>query len=272
MPFDTYALVKTAAWLLSPLPLAVAGLLLGLLLAWRKRGRSGIGLAMLSLGLLWAASLPWVAWRLAFSLESRYPMLNAQATPVADVAVVLGGALAAQRLPLNPQINLGSAADRVFFAGELYRAGKVRALILSGGLQPGDEGVPPEAEVMRELLRNLRVPDAAMHLEARSRTTRENAGYSLQLIHELRARRVLVVTSALHMPRAMAYFRQVTAGSGVTVIAASTDGEALGQDNEGLRQWLPDAGALAWSSRSVKEYLGWLQAGFLHWWVEKGMA
>jgi hypothetical protein len=48
-------------------------------------------------------------------------------------------------------------------------------------------------------------------------------------------------------------------GRGITVLAATTDVEALGDELDPLRQWLPDAGSLAWSSRSIKEYLGLVQ-------------
>ena len=75
----------------------------------------------------------------------------------------------------------------------------------------------------------------------------------------LGARRVLLVTSALHMPRALAAFQVVFAGSGVTVVPAATDAEALGDEPELRTAWLPDARSLEWSSRSVKEYLGLAQ-------------
>ena len=73
------------------------------------------------------------------------------------------------------------------------------------------------------------------------------------------ARRVLLVTSALHIPGALAVFQAVFAGSGVTVVPAATDAEALGDEPELRTAWLPDARSLEWSSRSVKEYLGLAQ-------------
>lgn len=247
------------AALASPLSLALLAGLVALLLFWRGWRRASVALALMSLAGLWLVSTPWAAWHMADSLERRYPLMAVQATPQADAALVLGGALAAAQLPLRPHINLGSAADRVWHAGELYRAGKVRWLLLSGGNQPGYEHLPAESEAMREMLRVMQVPDSAMRLEGLSRNTRENARYSLAMARELGVRRLLLVTSALHMPRAMATFEAAFQGSGIELVAAATDAEALGDELDPSMQWWPDAGSLAWSSRSIKEYLGLLQ-------------
>ena len=166
------------------------GGLVALLLAWRGWRRAGSVVAALCLTGLWLASTPWLAWTLAVSLEGRYPPLTADETPVADAVLVLGGALAAANPPLRPQMNLGSSADRVWHAGALYRAGKARWVLLSGGNQRGYEQMPSEAEGMRQMLRVLAVPDSAMRLEGRSRNTRENAGYSVAMVREVGARRV----------------------------------------------------------------------------------
>ena len=239
--------------------LALLGALLAWGLVWRGRLRAGLSLALLCLGGLWAVSTPWVAWALALPLESRHPPVPAAASPAADAVLVLGGAMQAARPPGQPHLGFGSAADRVWHAAALYRAGKARWVLVSGGNKPGDEDVVPEAEAMAVVLRALGVPASALRLEGRSRNTRENAQLSLALARQVGAKRVLLVTSALHMPRALAVFQGVFAGSGVTMIPAATDAEALGDEPRGWAAWLPDARSLEWSSRSVKEVLGLAQ-------------
>jgi len=128
-----------------------------------------------------------------------------------------------------------------------------------GGNQPGYEDVAPEAEAIAEVLRALGVPASALRLERRSRNTRENAEFSLPLVRQLGVKRVLLVTSALHMPRALAVFQAVYAGSGVTIVPAATDADALGDEPGGWVAWLPDAKSLEWSSRAIKEFLGLAQ-------------
>jgi hypothetical protein len=97
---------KFVGGLVSPLMLVLLGGLLALLLLWRGWRRAGTVLALLCLGGLWLASTPWLAWTLAMSLETRYPPVPAQASPVADAVLVLGGALAAPRPPAQPHIGL----------------------------------------------------------------------------------------------------------------------------------------------------------------------
>ena len=254
-----FELAKFAGWLLSPLSVALLGGLLALLLVWLGRRRLGLALAALCLAMLWLFSTPWLAGTLAEHLESQYPPVAVEATPSADAILVLGGAVVAANPPLQPHLSLKNAADRVWHAGALYRAGKARWVLLSGGNQPGYEDQPPEAQAMREMLRVLGVPDDAMRLEGRSRNTRENAAFSRDLVQAVRARRVLLVTSAMHMPRALATFRAAFAGTGVAFLPASTDADALGDELDPLGQWLPDARSLEWCSRAIKEVLGLLQ-------------
>lgn len=239
--------------------LGLLGGLLALGLVWRGARRAGLALASLCLGGLWLVSSPWLAWALAMPLESRYPPVRAAASPPADAVLVLGGAMEAARPPEQPHIGFGMAADRVWHTAALYHAGKARWVLVSGGNKPGDEDVAPEAEAMAEVLRALGVPASALRLEGRSRNTRENAQHSLALVRQVGARRVLLVTSALHMPRALDEFRAAFVGSGVTFIPATTDADALGDEPWGWAAWLPDAKSLEWSSRSIKEYLGRVQ-------------
>ena len=260
-------LTKFIGWLVSPLPLAVVGGLLALVLVWRGWRRAGGWLGALCLAALWGASTPWLAWALTERLERQYPPLAVEATPRADAAVVLGGAVSAAQPPDKPQVHLSSSADRVWHAGLLYRAGKARWLVLSGGNQPGYEHLTPEAEAMRQILQVMGVPGPAMRLDARSSNTRENAGYSVKLVQQIGARRVLLVTSALHMPRAMAIFQTAFRGTGVTLIAAATDARTFGNAPDSAWDLLPDVNALALSSRAIKEYLGLLQV----WLLSKGV-
>lgn len=254
-----YEVNKIVGGLVSPLMLALLGGLLAWGLAWRGRRRAGLALAALCLGGLWLVSTPWVAWALAMPLESQHPPVPAAASPVADAVLVLGGAMAAALPPEQPHLSFGMAADRVWHAASLYRAGKARWVLAIGGNKPGYEDVPPEAEAIAEVLRALGVPASALRLEGRSRNTRENAEFSLPLVRQLGAKRVLLVTSALHMPRALAVFQAVYAGSGVTIVPAATDADALGDEPGGWAAWLPDAKSLEWSSRAIKEFLGLAQ-------------
>jgi uncharacterized SAM-binding protein YcdF (DUF218 family) len=242
--------------LLSPLVLALVLWALAVVLFWRGHRRLGLSAGLLAVLGLWAIATPLVANRLAYSLERRFPAVLADQAPQAHAIVLLGGALSGARPPERPSFDLGAAADRVWYAAALFKAGKASWILVSGGNQPGAEGMQAEAEAMRSMLLSLGVPASAIRLEALSRNTAENAQQSLGLIQAVSAKRVLLVTSALHMPRALRTFQAALRGSGVTVLPATTDVEGLPDTLDPLGRWLPDAGSLLLSTRALKEYLG----------------
>ena len=162
----------------------------------------------------------------------------------------MGGAVSPPQLG-GSEIHLHSAADRVWYAARLFHAGKAPLLILSGGSDPEYQAFS-EARAMATFLSDLRVPDQAMVLEEQSRNTRQNAAYSAALLKARGIDRILLVTSALHMPRAMALFT----ARGLQVIPAPTDFEASQLPQPGLLAWLPDVGALDASGRAIKELVG----------------
>lgn len=251
-----FELGKVVGWLLSPLALALACLGSALLLDWLRRPLAGLLVGLLGFAGLWWVSTPLVAHALAHQLEALYPALLVEHSPKADAIVVLGGALSGASPPERPLFDLGSAADRVWFAAALYQAGKAPWIVVSGGNLPGSAGIQVEAVAIRSMLLTLGVPDSAIRLEGNSRNTAENARESVKLIRDIGARQVLLVTSAMHMPRALRIFQGDLREFGVTVLPASTDVEGLPGSLHWLGQWLPDANALALSSRALKEYLG----------------
>lgn len=244
-------LSKLATVLITPLGFCLAVMLLGLVLLVRG-ARTG-GLFMLTAGavLLWVASMP-VTGRAALGLlERQYAPMTAAEAPKSDVAIVLGGAVSAATPPrVGP--DLGEASDRVSYAAELYRAGRVKAVIVSGGNLPWSAAAVPEAEAIRSLLMAWGVPGQAIHTGGTSRTTAENAREVQALWPQLGAVSALLVTSASHMPRALATFRK----AGLPVTPAPTDIRAVDEPFD-LLDLLPDAGALKDTSDAVKEYVGY---------------
>lgn len=248
-----FLIEKTAALLLMPLGM---GLLLGVLALiagmgrWRKLGWV---LGCLAVAWLYLWSTPWLSMHARATIESAYPARLAIDVEVAPVAVVLGGGIASPAPPVRFMPDLGSAADRVWFAAQLFHAGKVERIVLSGGVDSRIGGLS-EAESMRIFIRDLGVPDAAIHLESTSINTRQNAEHVGQLLNDWGVDRLLLVTSALHMPRAMRQFE----AQGLVVFPAATDHEALDTAWD-IRKLLPDSDSLDGSGRAIKEWIGfWL--------------
>ncbi|GIX30234.1 MAG: hypothetical protein KatS3mg124_0706 [Porticoccaceae bacterium] len=232
--------------LTSPLGIALlcdAAALASLLAARRRQAA-----LLLALATGWLAfwSLPPVGTAAIGRLEATYPPRAPWELPRAQAIVVLGGGVSGTGLAAQP-VDLGDAADRVWYAARLYRAGRAPLVVLSGGAAPGRL---PEAVAMAALIRDLGVPDQALLLEEESRNTRGNARNTARLLAPLGIRRVLLVTSAWHMERALAHFR----AAGLDPIPAPTDHQA--DLARFPYPWLPDVRALELSSRAFKELLG----------------
>ncbi len=243
--------------LVYPLGLACLLVLLALLL---RRQRFQRLVLLLALALLMIASNRWVALGLARSLEWRY-LPNGE-LPQAEAIIVLGGGTLSSQYP-RPIVEVDQAGDRLIYAAQLYHQGKAERLLLSGGRVDWISAGNPPAEDMAALLELLGVPRQAMWLESESRNTYENAANARALLQPLSIRRVILVTSAAHMPRALALFEK----QGFQVIPAPTDFTvtfAGWQKLQGgglatqLLAFLPSAENLALTTRMLKEYLGML--------------
>ena len=154
--------------------------------------------------LLWLGGSRWVAVSLVHSLESQY---SGAADPASAPAVVVLGGGTLPATPPRTAVELGGAGDRLLEAARLYRAGKAPRIVVSGGRIGWSRTHSPESTDMAEVLEFLGVPRAAILQEPRSRNTYENAIETRRLLAAEGIDRVLLVTSALHMPRAVALFR-----------------------------------------------------------------
>ncbi|WP_025280487.1 YdcF family protein [Ectothiorhodospira haloalkaliphila] len=174
-------------------------ILLGLLL-WRRRlGRLAI---WLGLGVLYVASLPAVSYALIHGLEARsgaVPLSEAAASDAQAIVILAGG-----RRPNAPEYGGEDTVNRYSLKRARYGAWVYREtglpILVSGGRVGGDEPLS-EAELIVSLLENeFGVP---VHwVEDESRNTCENALYSAQRLAEEGVTHALLVTQALHIPRA----------------------------------------------------------------------
>ncbi|ASC62899.1 YdcF family protein [Achromobacter denitrificans] len=254
MPFSSYL-----ANLIIPYNLCMTLVVIGLALGWfRLRKTGGV---LIGTGLLWALfwSLPATSLWLGGALESRYPHLPPADSPTADAIVVLGGNTANGRANWFLPYDRDTAVVRVDTAAQLYLAGRAPKVLLSGGALEGDVS---EARGMAYAIRQQGVPESALILENSSRTTYENATLTEDQLKARGIDKVLLVTSALHMPRAMAAFSK----QGVQVIAAPAPPQIVPPTDGSLPLWLPDQRTFDASRSIIKEYAG-LFVYWLRGWV-----
>jgi len=249
-------LAKLLGSLLYPLSLALLMLLVAVAL-WRRRAQLARVLATGALGWLWLWSTPWLAERAAVSLERIHPPVLASDLPNVDAIVLLGGLLTPSQAPDTPYADLNGAADRAWFAARLWHAGKAPIVVCTGGLAPLSRASAPECPEVVGLLRDMGVPDSALRVESASRTTAENASKTRTLLAD--GDRVLLVTSARHMPRALEVFQR----EGIGAIAAPTDHQWRPGRLFTLADLLPSPAALALSTTVWHEWLGrvWYRIG-----------
>ncbi|MBB5322530.1 YdcF family protein [Marinobacter oulmenensis] len=239
---------KIVIMILSPLGSSLLGGLLALALGLFGRKRLALVLGALALIWLWAWSLPVTSYAIRGYLENLNPPVNVSAMPQAEAIVVLGGGTR----PLGfyrPYPNLGAASDREWHGARLYHASKAPIVVLTGG-HDARFSTTSSAEAMRRFMKALGVPDNAMVLEEKSRNTTQNADFTADILEERGINRILLVTSALHMPRAQGLFER----QGLEVIPAATDHEV--REGPAWRLWMPDTEALDGSSRAIKEIVG----------------
>ena len=228
-----------------------AGVLALVALGFNRR-RIAAGLLAFALVWLWLWSTPLASNAIVGSLLDQYSLQRVEGLPAADAIVLLsGGARPVSKYRVYP--SLGHTSDRVWHAARVYHAGKAPLIIASGGNVWSRPDKQSEADTMRTLLEALGVPDAAILVEGSSRTTHENAVFTAKLAAERGIKRVLLVTSAWHMPRAEATFRRV----GLDVIPVPIDYANRRIESE-IFTILPDVRKLKSSTLALKEYLGFL--------------
>jgi len=196
---------KAFARLLMPTGLIWLGGYLGVVALVARGQRRGALVA----GLLWGgytlAGNLWVGGVMLRHLEAPFREAPVLDTPL-DAVLLLGGGTAV-RPDGGPQ--LGQAGDRVRVAARLWKRGKARLLLTSGtsvaGLQQAE--ARDLAEETRQIWLEFGVADGAIVMVPGPRNTREEIAALKALVAERGWRRVGLVTSAWHLPRALALAR-----------------------------------------------------------------
>jgi uncharacterized SAM-binding protein YcdF (DUF218 family) len=222
-------------------PVLLGFLGLALLRFWPRLGRA---LVAAGLALLLFLSMPVVGDVLSLAVEEYPPLGASQPVPVGAIVVLAGGS---RRNATEP----GGVAptpetlERLAGGAALARRTGLPLLLSGGSVAQG----PAEADVMQATLKRDFGLEARF-LERRSRTTRENARESAALLAPAWIKNVVLVTTAVHMRRAVAEFE----AAGVTVIPAPVGGTLT--VSYGLAAWLPKPSALERSWEALYEIAG----------------
>lgn len=212
---------------------------------------TAVVVSLLGLGWVLAWSLPATSLYFGGLLESQHAYRAAKDLPRADVIVVFGGNTQGNRTNWFEPYNRATAVDRIDRAEALYLAGRAPRILLSGSAL---EGKVSEAQIMARLLRQRGIPDAAIILENESKNTFENARFSAIAMRGQKLTSALLVTSALHMPRALESLEK----RGIQVTAAGGAPQIVLPSKNPPDLWWPHLRSLQASRTIIKEYLGLL--------------
>ncbi len=244
-----------------PLGLTCILLLIALFLGF-KRYKFTLIPIILALVLLLTTGNSRVSNYLLKSLEWQY--LPNQELPTADAIVVLGGSTNSIAYPrVLPDLN--EHGDRVIYAAKLYKQGKAPLIVLSGGRINWYGNEESEAQDMKQLLELMGIPSEMIIQEGKSVNTHENAIFTQKILKEQGIKKILLVTSAFHTPRALKIFQHL----GIDAIPAPTDYYISEQELQEVNysveskilSFIPNTKSLDKTTMVIKEYIG----TFVYW-------
>jgi uncharacterized SAM-binding protein YcdF (DUF218 family) len=233
---------KILPLLFSPLFLIISLIIFGLILSSKKISLTGVIILVI-------LSMPIVSDKLIAYLESDYELIKPSKVESADAVVVLSGMVKTIQTKNGLDYEWGEAADRIFVGIDLFKSNKAPVLILTGGKLPWSIGVP-EGEYLRDVAIDLGVPKKDILLTENVENTDQEAK-AIKKILLLDNPKVILVTSAFHMPRAQLVFE----AAGINVIPFPVD-FIIGAGKFTFMSFIPSAGSFSSTSFFVREMIG----------------
>lgn len=244
-----FTLSKALAHFTSPLTIVVLMLILSVLIRnvrWRKI-------------LFWAGFSGLIFFSNKFIANALMTAWEVDARPIAALkhykaAIVLTGSTIPGLEP-HDRVYFQRGADRLIHTVQLYKTGYVEKIIISGGIgQVYERNVEPEADQFRKVMVLMGVPDSVIITESVTRNTAESGPAVKEILNELNVRDsdCLLITSAFHMRRSMAVYRN----AGLQPDTFSTDfyGYKIRFELEDIL--IPKVEALVIWQKLMKEWVG----------------
>jgi uncharacterized SAM-binding protein YcdF (DUF218 family) len=201
-----FVLSKILGFFALPSNLFVAIGIIGLLLLCTRFVRLASWLVVTSIVLTAVSGWSPLGNVLILPLEQRFPPWDPSRGPPTGI-VVLGGAISPDVSAARGVVALNEAAERITVAAELaHRYPNARVIYTGGSNALLSEQIPEAPFAVREL-EALGVAHNRITAEEQSRNTIENAVFSRLIAQPKPGEVWLLVTSAYHMPRAIAAFR-----------------------------------------------------------------
>ncbi len=245
-----FVLSKLLDLFLSPYTWGLCVLALAVPWKHRRRSRRRKVYGALGLALLFICSMPAVANSLWWSIE-RQQASTYREDVTYDAVILLGGVGDEEVWALQNRPAFNDNVERLTVTRDLLADGHARYVIPSGGVNDPKYQRCNEAKMLGDTLVSWGITADRIILDDQAKNTRENATLSAKIVRERGFAKVLVVTSAFHLPRAADCFRAV----GLDVDLLGVDFRAH-PNRIGLGEILPRAKALDQTAAATREWLG----------------
>ena len=233
---------KILPLIFSPLIMIIVLIFVGLITSSKK-------ISLIGVFILIVCSLPIVSDKLVAYLESDYQLTKPSNIVSTDAIVVLSGMIKTINSTDGLDYEFGEASDRIFAGINLFKEKKAPKLILTRGQLPWSVGIP-EGEYLKKIAITNGISENSILLTENVENTDQEAKAIKKLLSEDKPK-VILVTSAFHMPRAQKVFQ----AAGINVVPFPVDFQK-GLSKITFMSFMPSANALSGTSFFVREMIG----------------
>jgi len=226
----------------SPLFLIIFLIILGIIFKSKK-------IHLLAVTILIFCSLPIISNKLINYLEKDYVLQDTSTADRADAIVVLSGIVKTIKADNKLKYEFNDGVDRILSGIALFKNDKAPLLILTKGQLPWSMGIS-EGEYLKNFAIKFGVPEESILLTENAQNTDQEAKAVKRLFNKNKIK-VILVTSAFHMPRA----KKVFVASNIKVIPFAVDYKSVEQKIT-FMDFIPSAGSLNAISFVVRELIG----------------
>jgi uncharacterized SAM-binding protein YcdF (DUF218 family) len=219
------------------------------LLIWAAISRKRLPV-ILALVLLIITSSPIVSHQMVAYIDGQERKKIVEDMDVADSIVVLSGMIVPIKTKQGIAYEWGDP-DRFFGGIELIKAGKAKNIIFTGGILPWQKNIQPEGQILAKFAEDFGIPSSQIIVTDDVENTRDEAKAVREILTKNNTNKVILVTSAFHMPRASKLFLK----EGIEVQTYPVDFKA-GISNITPMDFLPSADAFFSFQFSLRELIG----------------
>ena len=206
-------------------------------------------ISFIGITILVICSMPIVSGKMVNYLESDYELNKPSEIETANAIVVLSGMVRTIKTKNGLAYEWNGNVDRFFAGIDLFKLNKAPTLIFTGGKLPWSIGVP-EGEHLKDVAIKFGIPEQNILLTENIENTDQEAK-AIKKLFSLDNPKIILVTSAFHMPRAQMVFK----AADIKVIPYPVDFKSASEKLT-FMSFIPSAGAFAGTSSFIREMIG----------------